>query len=106
MPTLAVFQLYRGSPQVDMLLHSDKLFWFRANLSLLLLLNPACFAGKQHITILFRPTISRTRGKRAYHYTIRLLTKNLVETELPDESGANSGSLISRDDIVNVLCYY
>jgi hypothetical protein len=96
MPTLAVFQLYRGSSQVDMLLHSDTLFWFRANLSLLLL----------HIPILSRPPISRTRGKRAYHYTIRLLTKNLVETELPGESEGNSGSLISRDDIVNVLCYY
>ena len=48
----------------------------------------------------------RTQGKQAYHYTIRLLTKSLVETELPGESGGNSGSLISRDDIVNVLCYY
>jgi hypothetical protein len=35
-----------------MLLHSDTLFWFRANQSLLLLLNAACFAEKQQISIL------------------------------------------------------
>jgi hypothetical protein len=74
--------------------------------TLFLLLYAACFGEKQQIPIVSRPPISRTRGKRAYHYTIRLLTKNLVETELPGESGGNSGSLISRDDIINVLCYY
>ena len=31
--------------------HSDKLFWFRVNQSLLLLLNAECFAEKQQITI-------------------------------------------------------
>jgi hypothetical protein len=33
--------------RVDMSLHSDTLFWFRANLSLLLLLNAECLAVKQ-----------------------------------------------------------
>ena len=54
----------------------------------------------------FVPTHDLPHSRQAYHYTIRMLTKNLVETELPGGSGGNSGSLISRDDIVNVLCYY
>jgi hypothetical protein len=33
-------------------LHSDTLFWFRANKSLIFLLNAACLAEKQHISIL------------------------------------------------------
>ena len=33
-----------------MLLHSDTLFWFRANQSLLFLLNDACLAEKQQIS--------------------------------------------------------
>ena len=61
MPTLAVFQLYRGSPQVDMLLHSDTLFWFRANQSLLYLLNDACLAKKQQIPI-SKPLVWPDRG--------------------------------------------
>ena len=56
-----------------MLLHSDKLFWFRAKQSLLLLLNTACLAEKQHIFGLTRPglepTIYRTPGEHANHYT-------------------------------------
>jgi hypothetical protein len=37
---------------VDMSLHSDTLSWFRANQSLLLLLNAACFVEMQQIPIL------------------------------------------------------
>jgi len=36
---------------VDMLLHSDTFFWFRAKQSLLLLLSAACLAEKQQIPI-------------------------------------------------------
>jgi hypothetical protein len=36
---------------VDMSLHSDTLFWFRANQSLHFLLNDACLAEKQQIPI-------------------------------------------------------
>jgi hypothetical protein len=43
---------YKISLQVDMLLHSDTLFWLRANKSLLFLLNAACLAKKQQIPIL------------------------------------------------------
>ena len=42
---------WNNSLQVDMLLHSDALFWFRANQSLLLLLNAACLVEKQQIPI-------------------------------------------------------
>jgi hypothetical protein len=60
-----------------MSLHSDTLFWFRANQSLLFLLNAACLAEKQQIYnfIVFvltrpglEPTIYRTRGEHANHY--------------------------------------
>jgi hypothetical protein len=42
---------WSNSPRVDMSLHSHTLFWFRANQSLLFLLNAACLAEKQHIPI-------------------------------------------------------
>ena len=46
-----------------MSLHSDTLFWFRANQSLLFLFNAACLADKQQMTIFslwFDPTGART----------------------------------------------
>ena len=52
---------------VDMSLNSDIFFWFRANQSLLFLLNAARLA---EMTRLGRePTIYRTRGEHANHYT-------------------------------------
>ena len=47
-----VLSHWNNSPRVDMSLHSDRLFWFRANRSLLFLLNAACLAEKQQISIL------------------------------------------------------
>ena len=47
-----VLALWNNSPQVDMSLHSDTLFWFRANQSLLFLLNAVCLAEKHQIPIL------------------------------------------------------
>jgi hypothetical protein len=41
-----------NSLRVDMSLHSDTLFWFRANQSLLFLLNDACLSEKQQLLIL------------------------------------------------------
>ena len=43
---------WNNSPWVDMSLHSDTLFWFRANQSLLFLLNAVCLVEKQQIPIL------------------------------------------------------
>jgi hypothetical protein len=43
---------WNNNPWVDMSLHSDTLFWFRANQSLLFLLNAVCLAKKQQIPIL------------------------------------------------------
>jgi hypothetical protein len=43
---------WNNSQQVDMSLHSDTLVWFRANQSLLFLLNAVCLAEKQQIPIL------------------------------------------------------
>ena len=57
---------------------SDTLFWFRTNQSLLFLLNAACLAEKQQISINFivfgltqqglEPTIYRTQGEYDNHY--------------------------------------
>ena len=65
------------SPLIDMSPNSDTLSWFRANQSLPILLNAACLAEKQHISIDnlwfyqigIEPTIYHTRGKHANHYT-------------------------------------
>jgi hypothetical protein len=66
-----------------MLLHSNTLL-FRANQSLFLLLNAACFSGEATNTnfIVFglirlgrEPTIYRTRDEHANHYTTMWLIK-------------------------------
>jgi hypothetical protein len=56
-----------------MTLHSDTLFWFRANQSMLFLLNAACLEVKQPMPIVLSEpglelTIYRTRDKHANHY--------------------------------------
>jgi hypothetical protein len=78
---------WNKSPRVEMSLHSDTLFWFRGNQSLLFLLNAACLAEKQQIPIVFGltrekllPMIYRTRGEHANHYATDVvynLKKNL-----------------------------
>jgi hypothetical protein len=42
---------WNNSPRIDISSHSDTLSWFRANQSLLFLLNDACLAEKQQIPI-------------------------------------------------------
>jgi hypothetical protein len=51
---ITVLAQWNNIPWVDMLLHLDtlRLFWFRANQSLLLLLNALCLEEKQQIPIL------------------------------------------------------
>ena len=44
---------WNNSQRKDMSLHSDTSFWFRANQSLLFLLNAVCLAEKQQIPIIF-----------------------------------------------------
>jgi hypothetical protein len=39
----------KNSPRMNMSAHSDTLAWFRANQSLLFLLNVVCLAEKQHV---------------------------------------------------------
>ena len=66
-----------NSPRRDMSPLSETLSWFRANHSLIYLLNAVCLAEKQHILILFSGLtqlelelmIERTRGEHANHYT-------------------------------------
>jgi hypothetical protein len=68
---------WNNSSRVDMSLHSDTLFWFRANQSLLFLRNAASLAEKQQIPILYSldwPDLGsnsqsyRTRGEHASDY--------------------------------------
>ena len=68
---------WNNSPRVEMSLHSDTLFWFRASQSLLFLLNAAYLAEKHKIkTLKFLVwpdlscvlTIYHTRGEHANHY--------------------------------------
>ena len=40
---------WNNNPPVDMSPHSDTLFWFRANQSLLFLINAVCLSEKQQI---------------------------------------------------------
>ena len=61
---------WNNSPRVDTSIHSDTLFWFRANQSLHVLLSAACLAEKQYVLGLTRsgslPRFS-TRGEHTSH---------------------------------------
>jgi hypothetical protein len=67
--------------------HSDILFWFGADQSLLFLLNAACLAEKQQIpNIVFgltrpelKPMIYRIRGEQANHYATDAVKTNKHE---------------------------
>ena len=66
---------WHNIPRIDMLLHSNTLSWFRANQSLLFLLNAACLINTNFIVFgltrtELEPSIYHTRGKHAYHYNI------------------------------------
>jgi hypothetical protein len=85
-----------------MSLHSDILFWFRANQSLLFLLNAACLAEKQANTIfivfgLTQPGLEstmfyRTRGEHANHYaTDAVIFRESLK--LPNKSLFRRGTL-------------
>ena len=67
---------WNNSSWIDMSPHSDTLSWFWASQSLLFLLNVACLEKYQQIPSLYgltrlglEPTIYRTRGRHANHYT-------------------------------------
>jgi hypothetical protein len=59
-----------------MLLHLDTLSWFRANQSLLLLLNAACLAEKQQMWYWNKPKIQTTR-RNQHAKTLQLSSENL-----------------------------
>jgi hypothetical protein len=74
-----VLSHWNNSPRLDMSLHSDTLSRFRANQSLLFLLNAACGEARNTNFIVFdlirpelEPMIYRTRGKHANHYATLL----------------------------------
>jgi hypothetical protein len=50
---IALAMWVNNSQRVDISLHSDTLFWFRANQSLLFLLNDAFLAEKQQLPIIY-----------------------------------------------------
>ena len=59
---LIVLAHRNNSPPIDMLPHSDTLSWFRANQSLLFLLNAACLA-RSNTYQFYSSTIYHTRGE-------------------------------------------
>ena len=72
---------WNNSPWVDMLLHSNTLFWFQANPFLFFLLNAACLTEKQHMQIfevigLTRPTEIGICYFSARHATLRKKSKD------------------------------
>ena len=75
---------WNNSPWVDMLLHSDTLSWFRANQSLLFLVNTACLRGEATNTNFivfgltlpgFEQMIYCTRGENANNYATDAVLK-------------------------------
>ena len=75
---LIMIAYWNNSPRIYMLLHWETLFWFWTNQSLVLLRSAGCFAEKQRILNFavfcltrpeLEPTIYRTRGEHANHYT-------------------------------------
>ena len=72
---------WNNSPRVDMSFHTYTLFWFRANQSLLFLLNAA--TNTKFIVVgltqpELEPRIYRTRGEHANHYTTYPVNMHLV----------------------------
>ena len=63
---------WNNSPRIDMSLHSDTLFWFTANQSLLFLLSATCLAEKHQILSVFWP--ERVSNQRSTALEARTLT--------------------------------
>jgi len=61
-----------SSPRVDIPLYSDILSWFRANQSLLLLINAACLSVKQQILFFLQSLVWPDRG---HHFTTDAILK-------------------------------
>jgi hypothetical protein len=77
--TLPLARWANNSHWVDMSLHSNTLFWFRANQSLLFLLNAAFLAEKQQIPILYLLFVWQYRG--SYQQFIALEASTLVTSD-------------------------
>jgi hypothetical protein len=82
---------WNNSPWVVMLLHSDKLFWFRAKQTLLFLLNAACFNGEATNTNFIvlgwtrsglEHTTYHTGGEHANHYATDVVAGEIERKSL------------------------
>jgi hypothetical protein len=78
-----VLDHWNNSPQVDILLHSDTLFWLRANQSLLFLFNAACLALYIRKINLFSPWYSWKLAELALtnNHTLTQISTNVVMNE-------------------------
>jgi len=84
--TFIVLAHWNNSPRIYMSLHSDTLFYFLVNQSLLVLLNDTCLAEKQQIWCnlivfgltkpWFQLTIYRTRGEHANQIFVTVTDQN------------------------------
>ena len=79
---------WNNSPWVDMSLHLDTLFCFRANQFLLFLLNAACLPTNTNFIVFgftrpgLEPTIYRTRGEYVTHYAIGAVSRDIGEIRI------------------------
>ena len=76
---------WNNSPRVDMTLHSDTLFWFRANQSLLFLLNAVCLAEKQQIPANLSLWFDQT-GARSHDLPHSWTWKNLLKYDISNSN--------------------
>ena len=91
---------WNNSPRVELFIYSDTLSWFRANQSLLFLLNAACLTGEATNTnvIVFgltrpglEPTIHRTRGLHTNHYATDAVVLLLIKSTISSFFLQNTG---------------
>jgi hypothetical protein len=78
---------WNNSPQVEMLFHSDTLFWFRTNLSFLLLMYNEKATNTNFIvwydTTRARTKIFHSRGKHANHYATTVFVCTVMCSQWP-----------------------
>jgi hypothetical protein len=87
------------------------LSWFQANQSLLFLLNAACLAEKQHISILvfgltrlgLEPTIYQIQGELANHYTNNAVHRILISLDTTERKQNIASNKIDHHDITEIL---
>ena len=97
---------WNNSPRVDMSPHLDTLFWFRANQSLLFLLNAACFAEKHQIPIV-QSLLWPDRDSNLQSTTLEASTSSHYTTDAVNHpQGYTPIFVYIRDDLLHFKYLY